>query len=302
MTLLSNTDREKLDNYNGMAVGAIFRKTREDKGYELLQVSSHLNIGRDHLTAIENDDYDHLPQKVYAVGFVRAYADLLELDSEKMAYLFKVQAYGKKDTETQKQIIKTEGKTLGLGDMISTNKGLIPVILAFIIFAVLIISAIVFLGIWLMTPSEPQNQMRIPEVPLELLEGASMPDDSFVNTQGVEETAEPIEPFDIVIRPNDGATTYGVDASQSALTFKMVNDGWLEIRTIENGQLLISETLNAGDVFYVAEDQDVLLTTNNAVNIEAYLDGQKLGLLGNDGDIIRLRPFSVKALRLQRGE
>lgn len=299
MNSLSPNDRHKLDNFNGMTVGTIFQKSREAQNATILQVSEHLNIGSAHIEAIENNDIDHLPPKVYAVGFVRAYADLLGLDAEKMAYLFKVQVYGKKQTEQQKEIIKTEGKSLKLHDMILANRAVIPVVLAVLIFISLIVTVIAYFVMWMMAPSDRNDQFRVPEVPAEMLEGATQPLDEFVAD---EEADSPIEPMDMMVKADEGAKSYGVEPLESALAFKMVAEGWLEIRTVKNGEILLSETLNKGDVFYLPETQDILLTTNNAAYIEAYLDGEKLGLLGAEGDIIRLRPFSVKALRLQRGK
>ena len=92
MTQLNPHDREMLNNFKGLSVGQIFMRARKEQGLQISQISAHLNIGTPHLEAIEADDKDSLPQKVYAVGFVRAYADVLGLDSEKMAYLFKVQS------------------------------------------------------------------------------------------------------------------------------------------------------------------------------------------------------------------
>jgi len=297
MNNLTPSDKSTLDNYNGMTVGSIFRKTRETKGYDLLQIAAHLNIGSEHLEAIEKDDYAVLPQKVYAVGFVRAYADLLELNAEKMAYLFKVQAYGKKQTEDQKAMIITDGKTVGLRDAIISNKGFIPVILVVLVAFGLAVATIIFLGMWIFS-EKSDDRFVVPEVPVALLEGGGNHQTDFI---AVEDNAQsPQEPMSIIIKPNDGAMAYGVDALQSALTFKMQSNASLEIRSVDNGQVLISKQLNTGDVFYTSENQDILLSTDNAGAIEAFLDNQSLGLLGAEKAAIRLRPFSVKALRLQR--
>ena len=301
MTNLSNNDRTKLDNFNGMTVGNIFQKSRESQNLDLMQISAHLNIGSDHLTAIENNDVAHLPPKVYAVGFVRAYADLLGLDSDKMAYLFKIQVYGKKQTDLQSEIVQSEGKTIKAQDNFKFDATIIPYLIAFLIAAGLLITTIIYIFMWIFSSGSDNAEFRVPEVPPEMMEGAAMPIEDFISLDNATPIA-PVEPMDILIKPDEGAKAYGVEALKSALTFKMVDDGWLEIRAIKNGKVLLSETLNSGDVFYLSESQDILLTTNNGASIEAYLDGQKLGLLGTEGDIIRLRPFSVKALRLQNVE
>lgn len=301
MSNLSQNDRKKLDNFNSMTVGNIFQKTREEKGATVMQVSEHLNIGSSHIEAIESNDINHLPPKVYAVGFVRAYADLLGLDSEKMVYLFKVQVYGKHLTDQQKHIVNTSNKDINFLDVLKANKATIPIVVGVFVIIGMVIYALGVLIVWILTSDYSDNEFRVPKVPIEMMEGAATPVDEFI-ISGEQELATPIEPMDIVIKPDIGGKSYGVNALESALTFKMLAEGWLEIRTVNGGKLLLSETLNAGDVFYASDAQDVLLTTNNAANIEAYLDGQRLGVIGADGDVVRLRPFSVRALRLQRAE
>ena len=298
MSNLSQNDKSTLDNLSGMSIGNIFKKARESQGLNIQQIAAHLNIGSTHLEAIEENDMEHLPPKVYAVGFVRAYADLLGLDSEKMAYLFKVQVYGKKQTDHEKHIVKSEGKSVQFQDMLSSKLNLVPFVLAGLV-AVGFVGGVLYLLIgWILTPSN-EGQLGIPDVPLDMMEQISQPNQDFVTNDGDNDEINPVEPMDIIIKPDDGRDSYGVEPLQSALTFKFLQDNWVEIRSVKNGKLLISKTLKQGDVFYIAADQDILLTTGNAGAIEAYLDGQKLGALGAEGDVVRLRPFSVKALRLQ---
>jgi cytoskeleton protein RodZ len=113
MSKLNSNDRDILDNFKGMSVGQIFNKSRTSQKLDIEQIAAYLNIGTSHLEAIEADDKNSLPPQVYAVGFVRAYADVLGLDSEKMAYLFKIQSYGVKKTEEQKAITtRRQGETV----------------------------------------------------------------------------------------------------------------------------------------------------------------------------------------------
>jgi hypothetical protein len=63
---------------------------------------------------------------------------------------------------------------------------------------------------------------------------------------------------------------------------------------------MMSQSLNEGDVIYLSEDQDILLSASKGSAIEVYLDGQKIGVLGMDPTPVQMRPLSVQALRLQR--
>lgn len=75
--------------YANHSVGQILYARREYFGLGFDQISHDLNIRVEFLEALENDRYDTLPGYAYAIGFVRAYADYLEIDSERLVQYFK---------------------------------------------------------------------------------------------------------------------------------------------------------------------------------------------------------------------
>ncbi len=62
--------------------GAALRRARMEREIALHEVSEVLNLPLETIEAIEDDDYDALPSAVFAKGYVRAYAKLLELDAD----------------------------------------------------------------------------------------------------------------------------------------------------------------------------------------------------------------------------
>ena len=75
-------------------IGDLLRETREQYGTSIEQVGATLRIRPVFLQAIEGNHYDRLPGPVYALGFVRTYADYLGLDGEAVAQRFKNEAAG----------------------------------------------------------------------------------------------------------------------------------------------------------------------------------------------------------------
>jgi cytoskeleton protein RodZ len=61
-------------------VGEILRARREEQGLSLDEVMERTKISRRNLMAIEAGDEKELPHPVYAKGFIRIYAELLDLD------------------------------------------------------------------------------------------------------------------------------------------------------------------------------------------------------------------------------
>lgn len=73
----------------GFLIGEYLRQQREHLDLSLDYISTHTNIRVGQLRAIEEGKLNDLPGMTYAVGFVRAYADFMGLDSEEVAKLFK---------------------------------------------------------------------------------------------------------------------------------------------------------------------------------------------------------------------
>ena len=77
------------EHASGDSIGRILRRAREARGYDLQSVSQVLRVRFLYLDAIEKDMYDRLPGPVYALGFIRTYADYLGLDAERIVRRYK---------------------------------------------------------------------------------------------------------------------------------------------------------------------------------------------------------------------
>ncbi len=76
------------------SVGRVLRQAREHHGYDLPTVAQILRIRLAYLEAIERGRYDDLPGATYAVGFVRSYANYLDLDEQEVVRRFKDEVAG----------------------------------------------------------------------------------------------------------------------------------------------------------------------------------------------------------------
>jgi cytoskeleton protein RodZ len=62
--------------------GEILKKKREELGISVQEAASALKIRKDYLSFIEDGTFEKLPVPVYTVGYIRAYAKYLGVDSE----------------------------------------------------------------------------------------------------------------------------------------------------------------------------------------------------------------------------
>ncbi|WP_375203958.1 TonB family protein [Hyphococcus sp.] len=102
-------------------VGARLAAVRESRGVDLREAAARTHIRENHLTAIEAVEASALPARPYALGFVRTYAEFLELDARAIVEQFKFDAGydAPQEIETEKfraaeEAAETQGRDMSL--------------------------------------------------------------------------------------------------------------------------------------------------------------------------------------------
>lgn len=94
-----------------MEFGQRFKEEREKQGYTLEAVEEETKIRKMYIKAIENEEFELLPPKVYAIGFVKRYSKFLKLDENQMVEEFKLLAFSPEEEtviEEQQPVIRRE--------------------------------------------------------------------------------------------------------------------------------------------------------------------------------------------------
>ncbi|HRC25952.1 MAG TPA: helix-turn-helix domain-containing protein, partial [Alphaproteobacteria bacterium] len=81
-------------DHSDLSVGEVLRRNRLFYEKSIADVESVLRIRAAYLEALERGEFNRLPGRVYAIGFVRSYAEYLGLDPDAMIRKFKAQAGG----------------------------------------------------------------------------------------------------------------------------------------------------------------------------------------------------------------
>jgi hypothetical protein len=68
--------------------GDLLRKKREDRGLDFDTAERETSIAANYLRALENEEFDKFPGKVYFTGFLRTYGEYLGLDAAHLLRLF----------------------------------------------------------------------------------------------------------------------------------------------------------------------------------------------------------------------
>ncbi len=281
---------KQLEYYTDMPVGEILRRTRVHYGQSLEDVESVLRIRAQQLGAIENGKLDELPGRVYAIGFVRAYAEYLGLDGDKMVHLFKIQSVGNKaKPELNFPVAASDSKLPGI---FLIGASLAAVILIAIMFSIFGGSKKISGG-----PEE------IPSVSADIKAEATKPLPTSLPSPAPQQSAAAAaqslsQPVSI---PGTPALPAAVAPPPSRIVIAVKDNTWVEIRN-SAGKPIISQVLNPGETYMVPNETGLVLATGNIGGLEFTVDGQIVPALGAKGDVargIKLDPDAMKPTSLR---
>lgn len=251
--------------HTDLSVGDILRRARLKKGIAVEDLEMAIRVSASHIRAIEEGRLEVLPGRIYAMGFIRAYAEYVDLDSDKILSLLKRQSGEKiapKDiTPAQSAIL--EDHSLPTGKM-------------FMLLFALMVST---LGVKEFYADNKYTMTEdVPEVPKDLLSQTTLltkpePQATLPNAQN---TAE-----------QDPAAALQQSIPTNQIVLRAVENVWMEIRT-PNKKTLFSRVLAAGEEYWIPSGQTGLsMTLGNAGGLQIIVDGHALPFLGRTGQVIR---------------
>lgn len=263
---------DDLDNYKDMDVGDILRRTRLHYGQSLKDIENALRIRESQLKAIENGEIEKLPGRVYAIGFVRTYAEYLGLDGAKIAQLFKSQYMdAQPKSELSFPVPASESQTPSSWVLIGS-----------------VIAAIAILSGWLFLQSGgKKNAPVVPEVPgafKEKVEGANAPPVPETSPPGLSESAVPAD------------SAAAVEENKDGLVLKILIDSWVEIKD-KDGKQIKAEMLKAGAQYRIPDNPGLTMTLGNAGGVELLIGGRALKPLGDRNEVRSDIPLDTTFLK-----
>jgi cytoskeleton protein RodZ len=289
MPLAEEAPESITEPFGPRSAGDELRQQREALGLDLPEVAAALRIKPAYLAALEAGRPEALPGAVYAIGFMRAYADYLGLDSGEMLRLFKQQSSllaAKSDLAFPIQLAES---SLSGGGML----------------LVALILAICAYGAWfyVSTGDGPRPQ-RVAEVPLELLPYRESFRTPPAVSQPVETQAAPRPP---AVPSNPTLTGSGSGTSPAAagsamaavpaatdpapnpageVVIRATADSWIQIRDARQS-VLLTRVLKAGESCRAPARPGLSMRTGNAGGLEITVDGVPAPPIGARGMVRR---------------
>ena len=269
------------------SAGDELRQRREALGLDLAQVAATLRIKPAYLVALEAGRPNELPGAVYAIGFIRAYADHLGLDSGEMLRLFKQQSAlfaAKPDLAFPIQL----GERSMPGGML----------------LVALILAVCGYGGWfyLSTGDGPRPE-RVAQIPLELLpyreafrapppvsqpmvEAQATPRSPAVPTEGSEHSGSGGPSAAGSAMAAVPAATDPAPNSPGEVVIRATADSWIQIRDARQS-VLLTRVLKAGESCRAPDRPGLSMRTGNAGVLEITVNGVPAPPIGGRGMVRR---------------
>lgn len=250
-----------MDFHTDLSVGEILRRTRVHYGQSLEDIGQILRIRASQLEALETGHVEELPGRVYAIGFVRAYAEYLGLDGDKMVYLFKQQSVGKQARPDLQFPVAAADTKIPTLSMVAVG---------------LALCLVVGIGGYALFGGSDADE-AVPDVPQAMQETSLSEAPSIIASS--EPPPQPPPMF------NEEAGAPAAEPVQRVV-ITVEDNSWVEIRDAA-GKILISQVLKPGDQFLVPNETGMTMSTGNAGGLSLQLDGKPLPKIGGDAQVKR---------------
>jgi len=275
------------------SAGDELRRQREALGLELADAAAALRIKPAYLAALEAGHPDQLPGAVYAIGFLRAYADYLGLDGEAMLRRFK--------RDTALLAAKPDlAFPIPLGERSIPGGGMLLVAL---------ILATCAYGAWFyLSTGESPRPERVAAVPAELLPAVPRPVEAMAAPQPpAASTDAPGSPGTIEAgsgsaRPPAATPTVATPAATSpapdaprGVVIRATGDSWIQIRDARRA-VLLERVLKAGESYRPPDQPGLSMRTGNAGGLQITVEGVPVPPIGRTGMVRRDVALDAPAL------
>ena len=273
-----------------LGIGTALRDARVTRNLSLAEVSALLRIREAHLEAIELEDFDQLPGNVYAIGFIRTYAQYLELNESDLIMRFKAASVES-----------------GMADMVFEEEEETEQISGALKISLLVVGALVVYVLWLVagtrndgitvstvvqTPAAPVEALSAPTPQAVVADEAAASSAAAVETPATPRASDEAAPAaatierPAVVKPN----TQLIDTTPapSKVEIRATRRTWMRLENAQ-GRVLFSSVIDEGEGFELPDDMNYILATRDAGALTYFVNNQAVAPVGRRGQILTNR-------------
>ncbi len=269
--------------------GEQLKERREALQLDLKEIANVLRIKLEYLQAIEQDAFDKLPVAVYAIGYIRTYADYLDIEPEPIIEYF------------SEHLSRPKAPSIVPFALIEKKRTwryvLIPVVLVTALFLIIFFSSSGELPFLNKPVFHDDPGMKDSSLPADIRTEGEITDSAEHLIESDEHTTQEklLIPRIPAVMQQEINSTPEIQSDQQQ-TPKESHDHVLEIRATDVTWVRIhAGAHNARELLFqpgqskrVSFSGKTVLKIGNAGGIILLLDGDDLGSLGQPGEVIRL--------------
>lgn len=263
-------------------LGERLREARESQGISLSQAAVETRILQRYLVALEDGDHQHLPGEVYARGFIRNYANYLDLPAEELIELYRRE----RGISEPIRVVPATSSPRIRGLALPSFFGVFFVVLVLIGASYLVLSALNVVGESarppvVIAPTAAPTPPPLPTPRPEPTGGPALADGP---------TAAPGEPSLPAAGAASGPTPEPTPAPDAPIMAEVAIDAgtgpgsWLDIRV--DGQNVFRKVLAPGQSLQYQAQRDLYVRAGNAAVVSVMVNGQKQCCTANPGEVI----------------
>ena len=296
-------------------LGDGLRKARELSGKSMAELAADTRVHERYLQALEENNQSALPSRVFAIGYVRAYAAALGLD-EQLA----VERYKREMPDGSVPLQAPTGV-----DFQEVRRYSPRIVVGVLVLAVAIIGWNVFQRVNLIRAPQPSDIAEVPESwSLGAIPGQIGPDQTALRvgaplpapadqttpaiyiTPGLEAELTDIDPADaapaaaappVQAAFNPRGAVYGAAATASQVVLQAKKAGALVVR-LGDGRVLFARQLAAGEAWRAPVGVAATIDVSDPTAFDVYLNGEHGG--GLNGVLTPLNQLNTRAAGLAR--
>ncbi|BAL82590.1 putative Xre family transcriptional regulator [Selenomonas ruminantium subsp. lactilytica TAM6421] len=252
-------------------IGDMLRSERERQNLTIQDIAKGTSIRALYIEAIENGEYDKLPGKVYAKGFIRNYANFLKMDADAIVHRFMEENHPEDVAaaeEAKQQLAEAEVQNkeevkqkLAMGSEYQEKVS---------------------------SPSNRSNNLLIALIVLLVAGGAyylfAMDDSNAPKqpTKAVTQTAK--APASAEKKAEEPKEAQPVKTDGVELVAKFTDKCWTQV--VADGKTVYEGTMESGKTETWKGKDKVVITAGNAGAVEMKVNGKDMGKAGNVGQVV----------------
>ena len=248
-------------------LGDLLRRSRQQLNLALDDIQAATHIQRRYLEALEEERFENLPDQVVGRGFLRAYAAALKLDPAVLVDLF--------DGVTQPPQFVPETPTVSprgitYKDIPTTRSPRLTTdVLTVILVALIVVGGLVgvfyvFRDRWLPIVNQIAEQTPLPTEDVAFL----LP------------TPTPLPTF----TPTPTSTPTPLYYTGVTVELRVTEESWVQV--FVDGSKAFESIMRSGDENNWTGERQVAVRVGNAGGVEAIVNGQSMGKMGERGQVV----------------